>query len=442
MSSSAHSPAPRPAAPEPLERVLHDFEATHAQLPESVIARAARRRAAEQLRQLGWPSARDEQWRYAHLRAFDRVHSFAPRMPSTSVALVTPLPEPLPGFERLVFVDGLAVSSQLSSTGVHGAAGVRASAAVALQPRWLEPVWLAEQRLALLNDMFAADAAALRIEGEAALELLFVSSTASAGAAVYPRLQLELAAGSELTLVERHVGADEGAALICAAVTLELAHAARLTHYQLQQCGRETIFYHSLAARLHEDASYRVRQVQIGAAVSRTSARVRLSGRGSGVSWHAIAVGRDQQVNDCLLKVEHAAAATRTEEMFRGIADGRSRLAFSGHIHIEPAASGADARQSLRGLMEGHGEVDLRPRLEIHTDEVRAQHGATTGQLDENLLFYLLSRGIDRTTARTLLKWAFLNDVLRQIELPQLRAEAERCAAGQLEDVLAAGALA
>ena len=85
--------------------------------------------------------------------------------------------------------------------------------------------------------------------------------------------------------------------------------------------------------------------------------------------------------------------------------------------------------------------MDLRPRLEINTDEVRAQHGATTGQLDESLLFYLLSRGIDRSTARTLLKWAFLNDVLRQIELPQLRAEAEHCAAGQLQDVLGAGAL-
>ena len=104
---------------------------------------------------------------------------------------------------------------------------------------------------------------------------------------------------------------------------------------------------------------------------------------------------------------------------------------------------GSQARQSLRGLIEGGtAEIDLRPRLEILTDDVRAVHGATTGRLDENLLFYLLSRGIDPATARTLLKWAFLGDVLREIELPELRAEAERLAAGQLADAPALGALA
>jgi Fe-S cluster assembly protein SufD len=129
--------------------------------------------------------------------------------------------------------------------------------------------------------------------------------------------------------------------------------------------------------------------------------------------------------------------------MFRGIADERARVAFSGHIHIAASAPGSQARQSLRGLMEGAGaEIDLRPRLEILTDEVRAVHGATTGRLDEDLLFYMLARGIDRQTARALLKWAFLSDVLREIELPGLRAEAERLAAGQLQDVQAVGALA
>ena len=86
-------------------------------------------------------------------------------------------------------------------------------------------------------------------------------------------------------------------------------------------------------------------------------------------------------------------------------------------------------------------EIDLRPRLEINTDEVRAQHGATTGALDENLMFYLLARGIERPTARALLKWAFLGDVLRAIELPDVRRAAEHGAAGQLPDVMAIGAL-
>lgn len=438
MSMSA--PSAHDLRPGPIERVLGDFEAAFAQLPESVLSRGARRRAAEQLRQLGWPSVRDEQWRYAHVRAFDRIASFTPPMAPASLPPAHTLPAPLAGFERLIFLDGLAASPAPSSAGVQISGGARASGSVPLQPRWLEPAWLPEQRLGLLNDMFARDAAVLRIEGTAALELLFVSSARSEPTAVYPRLQLELSAGSELTLVERHLGAD-GASLVCAVVTAELGRAARLTHYRLRQSGAAAIVCDTLAARLQEEASYRVREVQVGGAVGRTSARVRLAGRAAALSWHSIAVGRDEQVNDCVLKVEHAAPATRTEEIFRGIADDRARVAFSGHIRIEATAPGSDARQSLRGLIEAHGEVDLRPRLEIDTDEVSAQHGATTGQLDENLLFYLLSRGIDRSTARTLLKWAFLNDVLRQIELAQLRAEAEHSAAGQLRDVLTVGAL-
>jgi len=118
-------------------------------------------------------------------------------------------------------------------------------------------------------------------------------------------------------------------------------------------------------------------------------------------------------------------------------------VAFSGHIRIDGRAPGAQTRQSLRGLIEGaSAEIDLRPRLEILTDDVRAQHGATTGRLDEDLLFYLLARGIDRPTARSLLKWAFLSDALREIDVPALRAEAERLAAGQLPDVPDLGALA
>jgi len=106
------------------------------------------------------------------------------------------------------------------------------------------------------------------------------------------------------------------------------------------------------------------------------------------------------------------------------------------------AGAGARVQQNLRGLIDGRGaEVDLRPRLEIRTDDIQASHGATTGQLDETLLFYLLSRGLDPATARTLLKWAFLGDVLGEITVPALRRVAEQAAAGQLADVLASGAM-
>lgn len=439
-----------------LERALRDFHTIAARLPDAVVPQAARQRAAEQLERLGWPSSRDEQWRYANLRALGRITTFAPAVPPAAghagapaqqaaglisgLGLGVELPAPLPGFRRVIFVDGVRVgagAADADAADTVGAAGTAFTAGNAGMPDW-KP----EQRLGLLGEMFALDGAVLQIAGTAAVELLFVTGARAAGAAVYPRVQLHIAPGSSLTLVERHLGAPDAPALVCANVSVDLERGAQLQHYRLQQYGAHVVFNDSLAARVQQDASYRVRQIVVGADCTRTSADVQLAGRGACLSWQAIALGRGGQVHDTALKVEHAAPATHTEEVFRGIADERARLAFSGHVLIQPGAAGAEARQSLRGLIEGTGaEIDLRPRLEIHTDEVSAQHGATTGRLDENLLFYLLSRGLDPRTARALLKWAFLGDVLRSIELPSLREQAERSAAGVLQDVLAVGAL-
>ncbi|MFI4869162.1 MAG: SufB/SufD family protein [Steroidobacterales bacterium] len=424
-----------PARGDVIDRIVRDYESVAARLPDAAATRELRGHALRELSRLGWPRSTDEQWRYTNLRAFERVPAFRPaalERAATDAAPAFELPPPLPGFERLVFVDGVHQGASQDSPPGTSAAGATTSGAD----------WPPEQRLGLLCDLFAGDSAALRIRGERAIEVLFVTSGTAAGAACYPRLQVGLEPASQLKLVERHLGAPSAPTLVCANIAIELGRGAQLIHYRLQQCGVHTAFTDTLSAQLADEASYSVRQVAIGAASARTSARVRLAGRAAALSWQAIAVGRGQQVHDTALKVEHLAADTRTEEVFRGIADEKARIAFSGHIHIAASAPGSDARQSLRGLIEGSGaEIDLRPRLEINTDEVRAQHGATTGALDENLMFYLLARGIERTTARALLKWAFLGDVLRAIELPEVRRAAEHGAAGQLPDVMAIGAL-
>jgi Fe-S cluster assembly protein SufD len=419
-----------------LARVLRDFRGIAADLPGDEFAHAARARAAARLTELGWPSTRDEHWRYANLRAFERLGSFGP---SPAAALPAPLalPPAVPGFERLTFIDGRRV----------GAAHPLLVASA--PPLATAPSWPAEQRLGLLGDMFASDTARLHIRGAAAIEILFISNPAST--ASYPRLELRLEPDSQLQLIERHLAlaptsaasapASPALSLTACNVTVELGRGATLTHYRLQQCHRDCVFSDSVAARLEQQSRYAVRSIAIGGGSARTSASVQLAGRGAALAWAGIAVGRGEQVHDIALTVQHAAPDTRTEELFRGIADERARVAFSGHIQIDATAPASQARQSLRGLIESNGEIDLRPRLEILTDDVRAAHGATTGRLDEDVLFYLLARGIDRPTARALLKWAFLGDVLREIEVPALRAEAERLAAGQLPDVPPLGAL-
>jgi Fe-S cluster assembly protein SufD len=147
------------------------------------------------------------------------------------------------------------------------------------------------------------------------------------------------------------------------------------------------------------------------------------------------ALGDGAQLQDTFALVQHLAPRARTTQTFRGIAAGRARVAFNGKIVVARGATGSDSQQSLRGLLAGaDAEIDVRPQLEIDTDEVRCSHGATVGKLDDQMLFYLLSRGLDRDTAQRLLKWAFLGDVIAKIAVPALRREIEARLPGVLKD--------
>jgi Fe-S cluster assembly protein SufD len=388
-----------------------------------------RRSAAEQLRELGLPGVRDEQWRYANLRALDQVPDFAPAAPAAPSALVPALPEPVPGFARLIFNNGLApddLPRRLPpGVSVHAPSG-----------QWYTLLG-ADERLALLQQLFGAEASVLRVNGAAQLEILYVAQGSGAS---YPALHLELAPGARLELIERHLGAHEAGGLICPHVRIALGATAELQHYRIQNLGTRSVFYDTLSVQLAESARYRVCQVALGAATARTSALLRLQGRAAALEWHGLSAARDQQVSDCRVRCDHVALDTASTALFRGLASARARVGFDGDVQVIANAHGAKVRQSLRGLLEGSGsEVNLRPRLTIHTDQIEATHGATTGQLDEQLLFYLLSRGLDPATARALLKSAFLGDALAAIGIAPLRQQIEQSLVAHLGDLILGG---
>ena len=165
---------------------------------------------------------------------------------------------------------------------------------------------------------------------------------------------------------------------------------------------------------------------------------IRLAGERSEVGIYAASVADLHQSHDHFVLVEHMVPQALTEQTFRGVAAGRARVAFNGKVVVRKDARGTDSRQSLRGLLAGpEAEIDVRPQLEIYTDDVKCSHGATAGKLDDDMLFYLLSRGLDHDTAQRLLKWAFLEDVVARIEVPELRRQIEQSLAGQMVDAAA-----
>ena len=423
------------------QRIVEEYAGFARTLAAADAAEPRRRDAIGALETAGLPTSRDENWKYANLRPLERQR-FTPA--ANAAAQVPELPTGFDGFARYVLVDGALVagaSAALATVGATVAFSAHAAPPHAAAGARENPEVARDQRLALLSDAFAPSDLTIRVvraPQPARLEVLFVASAAASEGASYPRLQLEVESGASLILIERHLSASAAGSFVDGAVSIELGPGASLEHYRLQELNGRSIFFDTLAAQLGQDARYRLHGIGSGAQSARSTLGVRLAGERAQLALAIATLGERQQVQDTYARVEHAAPGTRTVQTFRGIAADRSRVACNGKIVVGRGAAGSDSQQSLRGLLAGpEAEIDVRPQLEIYTDEVRCSHGATAGKLDDNMLFYLLSRGLSPESAQRLLKWAFLEDAIAQITLPQLRRQIEtRFAAGLHDETL------
>jgi Fe-S cluster assembly protein SufD len=385
------------------------------------------------------PSNRDEHWKYANLRSLARLRAQAAAEPSREIIERTAaiLPARLPHTSRVVLIDGFLVDT-LSDALRHDSV-----------PGLMVQTRLSQDRsdIARAADRYFADLNAegrghrlqisLAADSKARLEILCIATIDA-----HPAIAVDLATGAALTLIERHLPLE----ITTTAITnlywqgrigphgsLDLA---RIGHH-----GPKSHFIETLELTLDEGASAKVVQITEGAASSRATAYVTHAGRDATLDWQTAALGEATQTHDTFVHVAHESPGARTHQIFRGIAAGRSRIAFNGHMRVAAAAIGADSAQSLKGLIAGaEAEVDVRPQLEIYTDAVKASHGATVGKLDADMLFYLLSRGIDPESAESLLKWAFVSDVLARLPCSVLRAQVEAILERQLPGAAAARA--
>jgi Fe-S cluster assembly protein SufD len=386
------------------------------------------------------PTNRDENWRYANLRPLARAR-LEPVDPAASAGAAISLPPALPGFERWVFVDG-RFTRQLSTPSAD-------SCATLLHAREAGQAFDDILDAALATE--GVDFSLARLNGargdevlhiapadgaEAALELTFVASAPASTGSSYPRVQIHAGRGARLRIIERHINEGPLESFVNAAVDVALRADATLDHCRLQNCADTTSIFDTLVAHVGERASYRLRSVTLGGLASRSTQLIRLAGRGARCELTVAAIAHGTQTHDVFAEIEHAAPETITRELYRGIATGRGKLGFNGKMVVAQDAPGADSEQSLKTLLNGTGaEASVRPQLEIYTDRVRAVHGATTGKLDEQMLFYMLSRGLDRREAQALLQWAFIEDAVSRVECGGLREEIERLVAAQLHDV-------
>ncbi|MEZ5499363.1 MAG: SufD family Fe-S cluster assembly protein [Steroidobacteraceae bacterium] len=425
-----------PTAAETTSRALDAFARL---LPADVENRAARLAALDRLLAAGWPEPRGENWRYSDLRTLTKAGAAACETVSSEDLALAAAHWQITGAEplQIVLLDGRP--SNLAALQLPPGLAINCDDvsrnAAELTGNELAPAWL--------NDGFAPITLHIMAEGECPpLELLCATTAPDLARTSYVRVQIDLAPRARLQIHERHLQTSGESAHSNVSVELNVAAGATLTHWRDFILDGKLSVVDSVLASVDSAGCLEQLLAVAGGESSRHGLQLRLRGDDAcGKVFQAVSA-HDRARHDCYNLFELSGARTRVEHMCRAIAADGGSAACNSHVRATELARGAVSAQSLRGLLlASSAQIALRPQLQINTDEIRANHGATTGRLDEQMLFYLLSRGLDAQTATGLLKWTFIADALALAPRGGLREDLAKRFADQLAFTLPKGLL-
>lgn len=375
---------------------------------------AYRRAGAEQFAAVGLPTNREEAWKYTSLRPLARAkYQPAPANDATQITAPTPL---LDGAAQAVFVNG-RFAPTLSDLSGLGAAVM--SWNDASQSDWLADVITqaeaSKSPLYALNAASFDDGLAIKLgAGEALprpLEIVHLASPGDTPSMWHPRLVVDIGDDARATLVERHLATGEGSYLANHAVDIRLGDRATLTYAKLQAEGLDGRHIAMTRVRIGANSLFDNFVLTTGAGLSRNEIAARIEGADAELRLNGAYSIDGRQHADHTSRIDHLAERTTSKQVYAGAIDGNGRGVFQGHIVVDRAAQKTDGHQMNRALMlSDHAGIDAKPILEIYADDVKCSHGATTGDIDDDQLFYLRARGIPAKAARRLVVRGFLAD--------------------------------
>jgi Fe-S cluster assembly protein SufD len=426
-----HQPAIRPAITPAEQRYLDLYASVAERLPGARHhdVRVWREAALDRFSGLGLPHRRIEEWKYTDLRLLmPEVYPLGGLQPAAlaDVSIETLIGKTLAHFDayRAVFVDGLfrpdlsTVQEAAGITFMPLRVGLEDASGAAHALAHLPPI--ERDVVSALAAAFATDGAILSVPPKTRLEkpihLIFV---ASEGPAKLVAMQNAIAIGdgAEATLIETHAAAGEGQGFSC--TRLAIGRGARLNHIRTNSGAK---LLSSTSAVLGEHCQYEPLQMTQDGALTRAQMRIRFAGEGGRCHFMGAMMLRGHSHCDFTLVVDHDAPGCESRELAKAVVDGRSRGVFQAKVIVERGAQKTDGKQMSNALLlSDEAEFDSKPELEIFADDVVCGHGATAGQLDEDLMFYLRARGIPETEARALLIAAFIGEALEKIENEALR---------------------
>jgi len=404
--------------------------------------RTLRQEGFARFSELGFPTTHDEDWRFTNIAPISRtafrlahLDSVEPQHAASLQKITTRdiAPFIIPGAAcQLVFVNG-RYAPTLSSLGklpkgvrVSGLAEAIENGGDKLQAHLGRSAAFDRDAFIALNSAFLADGGYVHVPRgvviEAPICILYVSTGDGAPVMAHPRNLVVAEDHSQVRVVEDYVSVRSGVMFSNVVTELYAGEDAVVAHYMIEREDTQALNVSTLRIQQERSANVESHSVLLGGALVRNNVHPVLAGEGGECLINGLYIGKGRQHMDNYMLVEHAKPHCNSRQFYNGILDEQAHGVFHGRIIVHKDAQKTDAKQTNRNLLlSDEAQIDTKPQLEIYADDVKCTHGATIGQVEENALFYLRSRGLDEVSARRLLLYAFASECLDRMRTGPVR---------------------
>jgi Fe-S cluster assembly protein SufD len=276
----------------------------------------------------------------------------------------------------------------------------------------------------------------IRIPKESVTEKpIELSFAADEGTAIFPHVVIIAEAGSKATIVETYASTARG--FTNAAIQIVVEDNANLTHYRVQKESPEAFHVGTTEVSVGRGSVYNATNINLGGSISRHDIDVKFTAEGGEAFVDGLYMLNGSQHSDTHSIIDHLVPNCTSHQNYKGVMNDKSRAVFNGKVFVRENAHGTDAQQSNKNLLlSNDARVDTKPQLEIFNDDVKCSHGATVGQLEEEELFYLLTRGLPETLARNLLTYGFAEEIINKIGIESIKKELDEAVLNRLNTKL------
>ena len=409
-----------------------------------------REQAFGQFERVGFPTVREEEWKYTNVTPIARGHfqPVAGLSKANGNAKSFLIPEAKES--RLVFVNGV-FQRELSSSNLPNGVVVSDLAQALVNPQnerlvreQMEAGGDANGFVDLNTALFSHGAFVLiprGVEITAPIHLAFISQAQNGDApASFPRVLVVAEENSSATIVESYAGVSGGAYFTNAVVEIVAKANARIQHYKLQRESESAFHIANTSAHVSRGSRYETTSINLGAQLSRHDIAVMFGEEGGQCAVDGLYMIGAEQHSDTHSVIDHRQAHCTSRQLYKGVLDGKSHAVFNGKVFVRHGAQQTDAQQTNKNLLlSEEARVDTKPQLEIFADDVKCAHGAAVGQLSEDEIFYLESRGINPALARNMLTYGFAEEVIERIKIDSVKRELDEVVLNRLHSTLEVG---